>query len=66
MGAVLRIAARYFIGFLGAKGIIPDDLAGMITADDDAIGAIEVGICVAAGGCVEYLWQRAKHLGGSL
>lgn len=66
MGAITRIVLRYGIGFLAAKGIIPDGLAEMLTQDDAAIGAIETGLCVSAGVCVEVFWQRAKRLGWSL
>jgi hypothetical protein len=38
----------------------------MITEDDAAIGAIETGLCVGAGVCVEVIYQRAKRLGWRL
>jgi hypothetical protein len=66
MGPIIRIAARYLIGYLGAAGIIPDGLAEMITEDDAAIGAIETGLCVGAGVCVEVIYQRAKRFGWRL
>lgn len=65
-GPVARIALRYAIGYLAAKGILPDDLASMITASDEAIDVIQGGICVGLGVCVERAYVMAKTRGWNL
>jgi len=70
MGPVIRIILRYTIGSaLGlavVKGILPTELKDQIMADDAAITAIQTGLCVGAGVCVEGAYAAAKKLGWSL
>ena len=66
MGPILRIGARYGIGFLAAKGVIPDELGKMITDDTAAIDAIQFGLAGGLALVVEYIYTRAKLLGGKL
>lgn len=65
-GPLARIALRYGIGFLAGHGILPDSLAEMIIASDEAIDVIQGGICIAAGLCVEKTYQMAKTRGWAL
>lgn len=65
-GPLARIILRYGIGFAAGKGLLPDGLAEMITDSEPAIDAINTGICVLAGGCVERLYYLAKKFGKPL
>ncbi len=65
-GPVVRIFLRYAIGFLAAKGVIPDALGQMLTDSEPALEAIELGLCAVAGYCVERVYSKAKRLGWAL
>lgn len=70
MGPVLRIILRYGIGVLfgavASKGLVPKELTDQILADDNAITAIQTGLCVGAGVCVEGAYRLAKRRGWNL
>lgn len=70
MGPLLRIISRYVIGtvlgYVVTKGIIPHELGDQIMADDATITAIQTGLCVGAGVCVESAYTAAKKLGWNL
>jgi hypothetical protein len=63
LGPVGRIVLRYLIGFAAGQGILPDQLADMLLDSPEALVAIEVGTCIAAGACVEKMYLVARRLG---
>lgn len=62
-GALLRIAIRYAVGALVARGFLSSDLGGSLSTDPDVEAAIQVGIAAAIGVAVEGWYWLAKRLG---
>ena len=63
MSAYIRIALRYAVGFLIAKGLLSADLGDLIAGDPNIVAFIEVtaGAAIAAG--VERYYVLAKRYG---
>lgn len=66
MGAILRIVARYLIGYLAAKGILPQELLDAVAASPEAQAWIDGLVVALAIAIVEAARQLAKRFGWSL
>lgn len=63
MGPFSRIFLRYLIGYLLAKGIIPDELANEISNDPEVVAWIENGVSLMLAALIERWYWFAKKAG---
>lgn len=65
MAPFIRIALRLVIGYLFAKGFIPEDVSAEISDNPDVIAAIETAVLTAVGIVNEAWYLMSRRFGWS-
>jgi len=63
MTAWVRIGLRYLAAYLVAKGLLPNDVADLLSSDPDLAIGVEALIGLLLGGLVEGWYVLARRLG---
>jgi len=61
--ALARIALRYIVGFIVARGILPDSIAQELTSDPEVLAMIDGAVGLVAAASIELWYKLAKKFG---